>query len=38
VWRSNANVLTSNDLPFDPAMGSATFRALLCRLHRVEDE
>jgi anaerobic selenocysteine-containing dehydrogenase len=37
VWRSNANVLTSNDPPYDPAMGSTTFRALLCRIARVED-
>jgi anaerobic selenocysteine-containing dehydrogenase len=38
VWKSNANVLTSNNLAFDPAMGSATFRALLCRVHKVEAE
>jgi anaerobic selenocysteine-containing dehydrogenase len=37
VWKSSANVLTSNDPPYDPAMGSATFRALLCRLYKVED-
>ena len=38
VWTSNANVLTSNEPPFDPAMGSATFRALLCRVYKAEDE
>jgi anaerobic selenocysteine-containing dehydrogenase len=38
LWRSNANVLTSSDPPFDPAMGSATFRALLCRVYKAEDE
>jgi anaerobic selenocysteine-containing dehydrogenase len=38
LWKSNANVLTRNDPPFDPAMGSATFRALLCKICRVEDE
>ena len=38
LWKSSANVLTRNDPPYDPAMGSTTFRALLCRLHRVEDE
>ncbi len=37
-WKSNANVLTRNDPPYDPAMGSTTFRALLCRMYRVEDE
>jgi anaerobic selenocysteine-containing dehydrogenase len=38
LWISNANVLTGNDPPYDPAMGSATFRALLCRAYKVEDE
>jgi anaerobic selenocysteine-containing dehydrogenase len=38
LWKSNANVLTSNDPPHDPAMGSATFRALLCRVYKAEDE
>ena len=33
VWKSNANVLTSNEPPFDPAMGSPTFRALLCKVY-----
>jgi anaerobic selenocysteine-containing dehydrogenase len=37
LWTSNANVLTSNGPPYDPAMGSATFRALLCRVYKVED-
>ncbi len=37
LWTSNVNVLTSNDPPYDPAMGSATFRALLCRVYKVED-
>ncbi len=36
--RSNANVLTANDPPYDPAMGSATLRSLLCRVYKVEDE
>ncbi len=36
LWKSNANILTSNDLPFDPAMGSTTFRALLCKIYPVE--
>jgi len=38
IWKSSANVLTRNDPPFDPAMGSATFRALLCKIYKVEDE
>ena len=32
VWKSNANVLTSNDPPYDPAMGTYQLRALLCRV------
>jgi anaerobic selenocysteine-containing dehydrogenase len=38
LWKSNANVLTSNDPPYDPAMGSVTFRALLCKIYRAEGE
>ena len=38
LWKSNTNVLTRNDPPYDPAMGSTTFRALLCRLYKVEAE
>jgi anaerobic selenocysteine-containing dehydrogenase len=38
LWKSNVNVLTSNAPPYDPAMGSVTFRALLCRVYKVEDE
>jgi anaerobic selenocysteine-containing dehydrogenase len=38
VWKSNANVLTSSEPPYDPAIGSTTFRALLCRIYKVEDE
>jgi anaerobic selenocysteine-containing dehydrogenase len=38
LWKSNTNVLTRNDSPYDPAMGSTTFRALLCRLYKVEAE
>lgn len=33
---SNANVLTSNKPPFDPCIGSTTFRALLCRIRKDE--
>jgi anaerobic selenocysteine-containing dehydrogenase len=38
LWKSNANVLTRNDPPYDPAIGSTTFRALLCRIYKVKDE
>jgi thiosulfate reductase/polysulfide reductase chain A len=37
LWKSNVNVLTRNEPPYDPAMGSVTFRALLCRICKVED-
>jgi len=36
VWRSNANLLTSNDPPYDPAMGTYQLRALLCRIGKAE--
>jgi hypothetical protein len=32
VWQSNANVLTSMEPPYDPAMGTYQLRALLCRI------
>jgi anaerobic selenocysteine-containing dehydrogenase len=32
VWKSNVNVLTNNQAPFDPAMGTYQLRALLCRI------
>lgn len=32
IWRSNANVLTSNAPPYDPAMGTYQLRGLLCRI------
>jgi len=32
VWSSNVNVLTSNQPPFDPAMGTYQLRGLLCRV------
>lgn len=32
VWQSNANLLTSTQPPFDPAMGTYQLRALLCRV------
>ncbi|HUW64077.1 MAG TPA: molybdopterin-dependent oxidoreductase [Spirochaetia bacterium] len=36
LWDSNANVLTSNEPPYDPAIGSTNLRALLCRVSKVE--
>ena len=38
LWKSNANILTSSEPPYDPAIGSTTFRALLCRVYKVEGE
>jgi anaerobic selenocysteine-containing dehydrogenase len=38
VWRSNANLLTDNQPPYDPAMGTYQLRALLCRIARAEPE
>ncbi len=37
VWKSNANVLTSNAPPYDPAMGTYQLRALLCNVYREND-
>jgi anaerobic selenocysteine-containing dehydrogenase len=37
LWKSNVNVLTRSGPPYDPAMSSVTFRALLCRVYKVED-
>jgi len=36
VWTANANVLTRNDPPYDPAMGTYHLRGLLCRIARVQ--
>ncbi len=32
VWESNINVLTNNQGPYDPAMGTYQLRGLLCRV------
>jgi anaerobic selenocysteine-containing dehydrogenase len=37
IWQSNANVLTSNAPPYDPAMGTYQLRGLLCRVAPVEE-
>jgi anaerobic selenocysteine-containing dehydrogenase len=33
-WESNANVLTDNGPPYDPALGTYQLRALLCRISK----
>lgn len=35
-WDSNANVLTNNGPPYDPAMGTYQLRALLCKISKIE--
>ncbi|MBI5194983.1 MAG: molybdopterin-dependent oxidoreductase [Nitrospirae bacterium] len=34
VWESNANVLTNNAPPYDPAFGTYQLRGLLCRIEK----
>ncbi len=34
AWKSNANVLTNNAPPYDPAMGTYQLRALLCKVYK----
>jgi len=36
VWTSNANLLTNNQPPYDPAMGTYQLRALLCRVEAAD--
>lgn len=38
LLESNVNLLTTSDLPADPAAGSTTFRALLCKIYKEEDQ
>jgi anaerobic selenocysteine-containing dehydrogenase len=35
VWKSNINLLTDNQPPYDPAMGTYQLRGLLCRVSKV---
>ncbi len=35
VWESNANLLTSDRPPYDPAFGTYQLRALLCNIEKV---
>jgi len=37
VWRANANLLTSDGPPYDPAFGSCVFRGLPCRIAPAPD-
>ena len=37
VWESNANVLTSNTPPYDPAFGSYQLRGLLCKIGKLKN-
>lgn len=34
IWQSNANMLTNNAPPYDPAFGSYQLRGLLCRIEK----
>ena len=38
VLTSNANVLTSDEGPFDGPAGSVNMRALLCKIYKVEED
>ena len=38
VWESNANLLTSNAPPYDPAFGSYQLRGLLCSVEKIDTE
>jgi anaerobic selenocysteine-containing dehydrogenase len=38
VWKSNVNLLTDNQPPYDPAMGTYQLRALLCRVAPVTPD
>jgi len=35
IWESNANLLTSNAPPYDPAFGTYQLRALLCSIEKI---
>ena len=37
IWQSNINVLTNNQPPYDPAMGTYQLRGLLCRVYAVVE-
>ena len=37
VWESNANLLTSDQPPYDPAFGSYQLRGLLCTVEKINE-
>jgi len=37
-FKSNVNVLTSSDPPFDPCVGASILNSLLCRVYKVKEE
>jgi len=38
VWESNANIITTNSPPYDPAFGTYQLRGLLCRIEKEMSE
>jgi thiosulfate reductase/polysulfide reductase chain A len=37
-WReSNINILTASELPYNPQIGSANLRGILCRMYKVPE-
>jgi anaerobic selenocysteine-containing dehydrogenase len=38
VWESNANMLTSDEPPYDPGFGSYQLRALLCAVQKIHPQ
>lgn len=37
VWESNINMLTSEEPPYDPGIGSTPVRSLLCKIYKAEE-
>jgi len=37
IWDANANLLTSDAPPYDPAFGTYQLRALLCSIQKAAD-
>ena len=38
VWESNSNVLTNDEPPHCPAVGTYQLTGLLCKIYRVEPD
>jgi len=36
VWESNINLLTSEEPPYDPGIGSTPARSLLCKVYKAQ--